>query len=117
MALFVWRCVRCRAMFAIRLHRPSRSTPLAVSCFHIPSSSMAIWSSGPDEITAPLIDPIEVPTTMSGRISASANALTMPTSAAPRRPPPPNTKATRSGVLTSAMSAMVGGYPDHGPRR
>ena len=42
---------------------------------------------------APLIAPTDVPQTTSGRIPASSNALAMPASAAPSRPPPPSTNA------------------------
>src|SRR3954464_9197079 len=51
-------------------------------------------------MAAPLIAPIEVPTTRSGRTPDSSSARAIPASHAPSRPPPPSTNAVViAGVL------------------
>ena len=51
---------------------------------------------------APLIAPTDVPTTTSGPMLASDKARSMPTSCAPRIPPPPRTNAVCTGPASPA---------------
>ncbi len=75
-----------------RLQSFSLNASRSSSPCHIRASRMAA-PSGSAATNAPLSAPMEVPTTRSGRMPASASARSMPTSWAPSRPPPPSTNA------------------------
>src|SRR5215472_9861253 len=62
--------------------------------------------------TAPLSEPTEVPATMSGGMSRSPSACSIPTCTAPRLPPPPSTYPTGRG-----RSAMLIGSAGPGRKR
>ena len=76
------------ARFAVRHSSVSRSTPASV---------------GSAAKNAPLIAPTEVPRMTSGWTPLSARARSMPTSWAPRTPPPPRTNATSQTGRSGAM--------------
>jgi hypothetical protein len=86
------RCVPDRTRWAARPHSFSLKASRSSSPCHIRASRPAA-PAGSAATNAPLIAPIEVPTTRSGRTPASESARSMPTSCAPSSPPPPSTKA------------------------
>ena len=81
-----------------RASRASRPQTLSLNAWRSSSpchrsASRAAAPAGSAATSAPLIAPTEVPTTRSGRMPASDKARSMPTSCAPRIPPPPSTNA------------------------
>ncbi len=98
------RWVPERASRTARPNRFSLNASLTASLRHSSPSRFA-EPAGSAATNAPLIAPIEVPTTRSGLIPASASARSMPTSLAPSKPPPPSTNAVViAGLLVSRRS-------------
>ena len=94
-----------------RASRASRPQTLSLNACRSSSpcqrpASRAAAPSGSAATSAPLIAPTDVPTTRSGRMPASDKARSMPTSWAPRMPPPPSTNAvcTRPASPSSATA-------------
>src|SRR6266568_9057909 len=107
------RCVPERASRTALAHSFSLNASCTASLRHS-SPSRSAEPSGSAATNAPLMGPIEVPTTRSGLIPASESALSMPTSCAPSSPPPPSTNAvlTRTPSL-SCLDACLGSVRVH----
>ena len=61
----------------------------------------------------PMMAPIEVPTIMSTGTCAASSALSTPTCAKPRAPPPESTRATRGRSLATVPWAAEGSGPNN----
>ena len=79
-----------------RFALPQLSQPLAA-----PASESAATN-------APLMAPTDVPTIRSGLTPASDSARSMPTSCAPRMPPPPSTNAVSTPSTSSHQANQIG---------
>src|SRR5690606_25212369 len=94
----------CRTGFS--LISPERTTSR-----HSSSSRATPSTVGSAATKAPLSEPMLVPTTRSGVMSAASNACSMPTWVAPKTPPPPRTKAVMgmgARLLRRGVGARVG---------
>jgi hypothetical protein len=88
-----------------RSRRPSGITSRRVMPRQTCSSLATPAGDGSAAKCAPLIAPADAPTMKSGRRPTAASARSMPTSTAPRLPPPASTKAVFDAAFTG-----VGAY-------
>ncbi len=101
-----WRWVPERASVVTRPNSEPPNASLAAPSRHT-WASRDTAAAGSAATKTPLNAPTEVPRTRSAWIPASASACSMPTSCAPRTPPPPSTNATpcrRPGSSTPSPS-------------
>jgi hypothetical protein len=86
---------------------PANASAATPSRHTAASSGTAAAGSAWAATNTPLSAPTEVPSTRSGRTPASARACSIPTSWAPRTPPPPSTKATSCPRRSSATCPPI----------
>ena len=86
-------CVRVRSRIVASVNHELPKTPSPASSLHVVSSFSTDATDGLRATAAPCKAPTEVPTMRSGRTPCFMSACSIPTSAAPRCPPPPRTNA------------------------
>src|SRR3954468_1478998 len=100
----------------VRKGRSPYTMRLSAAACHSSMSRSMTADEGSRATIAPLSAPTEVPSTRSGTTPRSKSACSMPTSAAPRTPPPPSTKAVVTGARSRGDQLRVlGAHLDHDP--
>src|SRR5688572_9410991 len=98
----------------VRSGRSPYTSLLDATVCHSSVSRSITARDGSRATIAPLSAPTDVPSTRSGVMPLSNRACSIPTSAAPRTPPPPSTNAvvTASGP---GQLGVLGAHPLHHP--